>query len=1232
MTTPLRGAIIPSAIGLAAALVGLSLVSGHAIADPQSRPAITAAPYVLKSTLLEEGPTRAYRPWFENGVWTGDLIEYTVSSAGERCTSVAVGEFPAEDDRFIESCPPGNWSARGQLPDRILQGNLLVDTQEMEEYWQDRFVFMYDSNPLDTNNRVDFWWDELSDAQKHALDPNTCPLQGDDCEVEDADGTDLTKKDASGILNFIRGDRSDERFAGGVYRTRYSLLGAIINSRPVYVPAGDRDGLVVVGSNNGMVQGFDARDGTELFGYIPSMFLPNLSRLTEPGLEIPLDYFADGELRYRNIRSANGPDKHIVTGGFGAGAKGLFIMDVSNPADPRVLRELSGSEDPDDHIAGTKIPSLGHIYGRPTIARLNDDHWYVVTGNGYFSGNGAALVLIRLSDGQVREIGVGDDGVGDDDKNGLSAPALFDVNNDGRANYAYAGDLNGTLWRFKLDPKGGGAVPGTSTELFSAGSAKPITVEPEIARHSTGLGIMVYFGTGKLLTSADSSDTSQQSFYGLWDENFTASNINPNRLISQKLVQETDSWAEQTRTVRIVERVNGEESQPDWQGGEGGANKTLGWQVDFPPASGERLIGRPQVRADRIQFITTNPTSDPLSDEPGDGSWFVQLSLDSGGSLNPAVPLYDLDRSGELDEADAITIDIEGDDGTIVPTPFYPLALNLGAGNIAQPAFARVLQDIDAVFINAFLLLPPSDPDPAMALGGDMDVTTDSPSGPLVNPHRGEDPDRHPEYDLYGEAYPDPWSTRSPPARGPMNIHLASDGFGNQVDGHHRAYNRVHGVNYVDYINLEPRRGQYRLDPGPIYTFTDENGEEVKEPFIAIQELNGPTDDLYGEPMFGADQKFIVVLTNADLSQGTELQIGCRRWNTFDYQQMITGQLKAQGQDNQNPDALQDTYHDNRPLVFTINEILNDTGCNEPTLRITVTARVGDPFVLHGTLPGCVNNTHQYNGQLKVAGTHPHITENNEHRGPGGPTFRWRNGALTMQLLAVGTGNTSNYQLQWDRLPISNQPVLGNGGIFARGFTSTQGGNPTITPVTGANNGLLYESSVFWNWGDMWEFQQQGELIPCYGHPYYGAAETNEQQGLNVGQYQQLTAELSLSDLSIYDAAMRDLLAGNNIENALITLAGIFGNLAGSWQSEQYTLGDYHIMRNYIATQHNIRTGRLDNVLLDIDRSLVQPPLPVDLGIDGTPARVEDIELDLLPAAGPNYAPGRRSWIDITPN
>lgn len=1173
--------------------VGVALwsIGGQALADPQSTPTITLAPYVLKSTILEEGATSAYRPWFESGARTGDLIEYYISEAGERCTSVAVGAFPPDDSGNSVACPRDNWSARGAFPDKEASPDgTLIDEPAAATYWQTRNIFMFRDG--ETKNKVPFWWDELTTEQKQTLDPITCGLDVDgNCS---APGINQAEYDASVVLNYIRGDRSLERDkAGGIFRLRYSLLGSIINSRPVFAPVGD--GIVVVGANDGMVHGFDAEDGTEVFGYIPSMLLPGLENLTETPYQFT--YSADGELRYRNIAT----NQHIVAGGLGAGGKGLFVLDVTSPADPAVLFELSGNQG--GHIDGNHYLSyLGHIYGRPTIARLPDNEWYVVAGNGYGSGTGPQLVLIRISDGMITTIAPTVVLV-DDGENGLSAPALVDVNSDGKVDFAYAGDLLGNLWRFDLTGR-------FASRLFAAGADKPIAVEPDIARHPSGVGIMIYFGTGRLLNESDVSDQATQSIFGIWDEDFVAAELPGNSLLVNTLTQRPGTWDNSTRFVRIVE----EEQLPNWYG----TGRNLGWRVDLPRA-GERLLGRPQVRADRIQFITTHPPSYLERLEDGDGSWFIQLSLESGGSLNPPVPLYDLDRSGVLDAGDALLLE---DDITpdADPVAYYPLGLNLGPGNIAQPAFARVQQDIDAVFVNALLLPVPPDPnDEGSGFGGDMDVTTDSPAGPMVNPHDAG----HPRYSLYGTDYPDPSSPNSPPARGPMNMHLGADGLGGTVDGHHRAYDKVHGVNYVDFLDIEPRarRSQLRLDAGTLYETLDADGNVQREPFTAIRELNQPLETPWGNALLGGDQKFIVVLSNADLSQGTELTIGCRTWNSFDYQEMITTQLKA----GTPPGALRD--ENGGSLVFSMAGIQNEV-CAEPRLRITVTGRVGAEDVLHGTLPGCVNNTHGYDGLPKLPDTHPHITPNQEQQASG---YRWRNGALTMQLLAVKADGSADYVVQTTNLPVGNR-TIGNGGIFAAAFDVTKvQGKDVITPLAGPN-GLLYEASVFWNFGDMWEFQQAGQPIQCYGTSFYNAALTNEIGGLNSAQYDGLVALLRDNQalLDEYKTQIAILLDDNSTEEAvrlaLLRLAAIFDNQSGSWGRHQVlTLADWHRLRSYA---HGDKF-KLD--LLDIDRELFEPDTGIEVEVDGTPANVQDIELDLLPAAGPNYAPGRRSWIDITP-
>ena len=1197
--------------------------SGPATAESQSRPAVTIAPFVLKSTILGEEGTSAYRPWFENRKWTGDLIEYEIFSSGQRCTSVAVGEFPP-DDSGNASCtdadgvPIQNWSARGAYPDVVMDPvtGTTTDDALLGTYWQHRNLFFYRSGS--PTNTEELRWSHLSAIQRQALDPDTC-LGVITVETEDVCESGMNADEDSIVLNYIRGDRSLETDRGGILRRRFSLLGAIINSRPVYVPAGD--GLVMVGSNGGIVHGFNAQNGSETFGYVPSQFMAHLRTLTDPEYDYNFRFFADGELRY--ARTSTG--EHIVAGGLGSGGKGLFIMDVSDPANPKVLLELSGT-------AGAHIPhvhnALGFIHGRPSIARLPDGNWYVVTGNGFGSGAGAQLLLIPLSATTSAGVITIDTSTGA--TNGLAAPALVDANNDGRVDYAYAGDLEGNLWRFGL------AIGSRSaTKVFTATTddlaPQSITVEPDIARHPTKIGVMVYFGTGQLLSYLDTDEAKTETVYGIWDPDFEAFNVSRGSLFPQRLVEKTGDWTGEPRLVRVVEDENPSEG-PKWA-------EHNGWRVNLPRL-GERLLGRPQVRADRLQFITNNPTYEIDSGGYQSANWINQLSLASGGSLQPPKPLYDLDRSGKLDDGDAY---VETVDGEVLS--YFPLSLNLGPGIISQPAFARVTTDIDAVFINGVIMLPPPKSDPNLIQGGgDLDVTTDSPSGPLVNPHNASHPNHNPDYPDFASS---PWANipDTVEARGPMNKHLSADGPGRNVDGHHRAYNRVHGVSYVDFFDIEPRaqRGQLRLDPGTV----DEDGN----PFTAIRELNQPSKDLNGAPLVDGDQKFIVVLTNADLSQGTELKIGCRTWATFDYQNMITKQLT----EGLAPASLVDLYHDSASLVFTLDEI-DPTMADEcadgskPTLRISMTGQVGDEHPsgqdnLIATLPGCVNNTHGLDGKIKAPGTNPHITPvDNYPRGSGSTGYRWRNGALTMQLLQVTDASDAEnpgFVLQRENLPEGEAKKpngIGWGGIYAKGFDlddiiDHEGRviGQELKPYTG-DNGLLYEASLFWNYGDMKEFQQEGKDLVCFGDNQWASFRKTEWDGLNSAQYDALVAALRGEGNELkqeYIDALALLQTEATVEEGLRLLASLFGTEVGSWargRGDAYTLllGYYDRMRSY-AKHHSLK-------LLDIDQDLFELPPPPEVREDLTPATVDDVEVDLLPAAGPNFAPGRRSWIDLTPN
>ncbi|WP_026186258.1 pilus assembly protein [Thioalkalivibrio thiocyanodenitrificans] len=1090
---------LPCLSRCAALLAGMLLggtAMAEAVVDPSTHPAKTLAPYVLENEDLTRGPTYAYRPWFENGAWQGDIIQYTITEQGVRSTDVDVGANPPTNGH-------NNWSARATF---ALREGINAT------YWQ-QGSWPQNRNIITTREgtTVPFLWDQLSDDQRAAVDSDTYD-----------NGSGPTGSYASPILNFVRGDRSNERDQpGGTLRLRYSVLGDIIHSRPVFI-----NDMVLVGANDGKLHAFDRVDGEEVFAYVPSMVLGKLRALTATPYEHT--YFVNGELRGITL-----PDgRHLVAGGLGAGGKGYFVLDVTNRNNPRVLIEVG----PDHEQLGNDV---GHIHGRPTFARLPDGNWYMVTGNGYRREGGDAKLIMHPvgGGGSIRVMSVGLSNTG-----GLSPPALVDYNGNARADYAYAGDLKGNLWRFGFNDN-------SRARLFAAGIDKPITVEPDATRHAVG-GLIVYVGTGSLLSAMDIGNRDTQSIYGIWDRfdddeesecrSATTACVPGNQLLTQTLAERTHTWqtGDGGTNERIV-RIDASGNEPDW-------STDLGWRVDLPK-EGERLVGRPQIRSARLQFITTNPIADVNGE-----SWMMQLNMETGGTSGRA--LFDFDHNGVLDDDDAL------------PDGEHPIGQNLGPGNIAQPAIARLGVGTDALYING-LLLPPQG---GGTFSGDVDVHTDSPLGDMIVP---------------GGDYPDPDD---------MNRFLDADGIGNRTDAHHHAYDKVHDVQYVDFFDMEPREGKTSLLIGT-------------SPYTVQRELNKVTQ------VNGLDMNapFIVTLTNADLSKGTELQIGCRTWNTYDYQQMITPQLR----NGTAPGDLRD--ENGGSLVFTLNGILNDTGCDNPTLRITITDRVGRDGVLHGTLPGCVNNTHRYDGTPKDPGLEdlysvdPHVTENNEGHG-----YRWRNGALTMQLLAVNPDGTAAYELQDEELPVglNARASLGFGGIFAKGFARHANKKDIIRATAENNSGLLYESSIFWHWGDMYDLQQQGHPPSCYGVSYYGAVLRNETAGINFGQYSALIDfDNAATLIAEYGALLErlhqamEIMDEDAIEQIMLELHELF--------AESPELEQYHQYRGYapglVPDQH----------LLDIDR----------VSEDGTPADVVDASEDLSPALGPNFRPGRRSWIDITP-
>jgi hypothetical protein len=979
--------------------------------NPATMPTVTIAPYALKSEDLSTLNNHAYRPWFENGAWQGDLIEYDLATDGTRTTDASVGSNPPV-------AGTNNWMARAVF---AAKENPTGDGVTFTTYWQEgangRNIFTVGA----AGTQAPFLWSSLSDAQKTALDLETFDL-GTNGDYD------------SPILNFVRGDRTNEKGLGGPYRDRYSLLGDIINSYPVYIgPAREtytitgypvyqdsvktRAGRVAVGANDGMLHVFDATDGSEVYAYVPSMLFGKLDALKQ----IPYDhtYYVDGQI---TVASANngGTWMSVLSGTLGAGAKGLYALNVTNPdmSADKVLFEKTGSD-------------IGYILGRPRIARKNDGNWYIFAGNGINSATGVAKLLMFELNGTTypqTELSTGVAG-------GLSAPVLVDTNKDFKADLAFAGDTEGDMWKFYL-----GSTPPVPNpvKIFDGDDTQPILTAPAVTAHPSG-GYMVLWATGSSLSLAEATATSYppQAIYGVWDSAIG------NVMVTQVMLEEANAdFSGNTETVRYIDANN----PVEYTCAASDATCAKGWKVVLPN-TGERALGPVQVRAGRVTMMSSTPMGTPVAEDLVGDSWLISLNYFTGGDNDEVA----FNLNGDSDKNDLDKVDVG--DG-VTPDLRPPVALHLGDGNICQPLIARLEGGTDIMYINGLRLpLRQLEPLNEPFLTGHIDVETDSPIGGSMAPNIIT---KHSE--LYNIETP--------------------DGLGKGIDGHFHAYDTVNDIHHVDLFELEPRRGLANAAAvfgGAAPCGNTTNDKEIQVGSQCLQAVEGELNRAYdtlqtdrdGNPEAAVEsevyalgtatplantQKFVVVVANGDLTPAAELQIGCRTWDIVEYQDMVTSQLEAGIQ----PDDMDDTIYginSDETLVFTLDEIASGLADSEtcpdkspnPTVRLLFSTRDILDGAIHGTRSQCVLGLHDYHnpvdywddevlcwapdhlgdtgyglancsgiteppaGYIKDPALNLHITKVPGKEGKG---FRWRNGALTLQLLRVTGDGDTDFTLQ----------------------------------------------------------------------------------------------------------------------------------------------------------------------------------------------------------------------------
>ena len=473
--------------------------------------------------------------------------------------------------------------------------------------------------------------------------------------AEDYDGEALGLA-VDRLVNYLLGEQSQEQQNGGVLRDRSTALGNIVNSQLVF--SGPRDegwsrlgtstageayadfvdekegrGVLFVGANDGMLHAFASDTGAPLFSFAPPQGLTGLVDYSKPNYNHR--FFVDGQIAVAD--AWNGTQwRTILVGAYGAGGKGVFALDVTNPdsfTQSNVLWEV-GADDPEvgDHI--------GHVYGSPTITRLPGGQFVTIFGNGYNSAeNEAALIVLDLFTGDP--VGDGAFPVADINSvpatNGLAAPGLWlETGRSRHVERVYAGDLGGHMWRFDVSGDEDAGFSGISlSSAFNNGllyrarvpgsgnnrPGQPITSNPTLSASPRG-GLNVLFGTGKFMEAADrlvDGTPRIESFYALLDKN---DRISDNELGSVVLADANNEDFPGARTATVDSR------------------RAKGWKMNLTigTAEGERVLARPDVIFGRVIFSTFQPVDDPCRGG-GIPRIYVQELSAGGGALDGVINL-----------------------------------------------------------------------------------------------------------------------------------------------------------------------------------------------------------------------------------------------------------------------------------------------------------------------------------------------------------------------------------------------------------------------------------------------------------------------------------------------------------------------------------------------------------------------------------------------------------------
>lgn len=419
--------------------------------------------------------------------WVGNLKRYAMNGNGEIIDS---NNVPIVDENGAIKATSRSWwmsdlNGNGDLTDDADGGDVGIggiataqaesgaslstpSLRKLYTYWGKYKELTKDKNAFPI------------DANEDGLDDKDYPGKNEDAFIAALSQSPLYRESKfNEAMTWIRGGDPENPF---------KFSSDFIHNSPVvvtYYQKGGKtfDDTIYGGSNLGFLQAINPKDGNELFAFMPEALLPNIMTYYVNSA-VKKRYGLDAQLQiWRN--DVNG-DGNIVTkfGGNEAqkgefiylyqamrrGGKNIYALDMTDRTKPEMLWEIT----PDM----SEFSSLGQTWSAPQRFTLNwcersqgcEEKMVLLFGGGYDSryddqasvdelNEGSALFLVDAKTGKRLWSAGHSSAFHHEFKHSSmrysfpSDVSVMDANGDGIADYVYAVDIIGQLWRFDFASK-----------------------------------------------------------------------------------------------------------------------------------------------------------------------------------------------------------------------------------------------------------------------------------------------------------------------------------------------------------------------------------------------------------------------------------------------------------------------------------------------------------------------------------------------------------------------------------------------------------------------------------------------------------------------------------------------------------------------------------------------------------------------------------------------------------